>query len=64
MHIGNKAKPFQINNVNEQASNIINKTVFDWLDFNVINGTFGNGIGLNIKTPSINTINSAIFGLP
>ena len=38
--------------------------VFDWLDLRVINGTFGNGIGLSIKIPRITTNNKATLESP
>ena len=62
--MGNKAYPFQINRDSEHANKINNKTVLDWLDFKVIKGTFGNGIGLNIKIPSITTNPSAKLESP
>ena len=62
--MGNKANPFQINNDTEHTSNIINNIVFDWLDLSVIKGTFGNGIGLSIKTPRVTTSAKAILESP
>ena len=55
MHIGKSAIPFQINSDSVHTIKISSKIEFEELDLNVIKGTFGKCIGLNISNPKIQT---------
>ena len=55
MHIGKRANPFHIIKDTVHKIKIINNIEFEALDLNVIRGTFGKWIGLNINKPRLQT---------
>ena len=55
MHIGKRANPFHMIKDAVHTINIINNIEFEALDLNVIRGTFGKWIGLNINKPRMQT---------
>ena len=55
MHIGKRANPFHMIKDIVHTIKIINNKEFEALDLNVIRGTFGKWIGLNINKPRMQT---------
>ena len=55
MHIGNRANPLQMIKDAVHTIKIVNNIEFEALDLNVIRGTFGKWIGLNINKPRMQT---------
>ena len=55
MHIGKRANPFHMIKSTVHTIKIVNNIEFEALDLNVIRGTFGKWIGLNINKPRMQT---------
>ena len=55
MHIGKRANPLQMIKDAVHTIKIVNNIEFEALDLNVIRGTFGKWIGLNINKPRMQT---------